>query len=128
MNQSLQGKKILIAEDDLANQKVARLFLTKIGCHTSIAGNGSEAVIMAANEDFDLILMDCRMPVMDGLEATKLIRKNGNHSVPIIAMTANAGSQDKQSCFDAGMNEFISKPVNLKQLQNTIKLLFEAEQ
>lgn len=125
MNQSLQGKKILIAEDDFANQKVASMFLTKIGCQTSVAENGSEAVQMVEEGEYDLILMDCRMPVMDGLEATRIIRENGNHKMPIIAMTANVGSKDKQSCYDAGMNEFISKPVNLIQLQNTIKKLID---
>jgi CheY-like chemotaxis protein len=126
MNQPLLGKKILIAEDDYANQKVASLYLNKIGCETAIATNGSEAVEMVLNDHFDLILMDCRMPVMDGLEASRIIRQNGAVTIPIIAMTANVDSQDKQSCFDAGMNEFISKPVNLEQLQNTMKILIEA--
>ncbi len=127
MKQTLLGKKILIAEDDFANQKVASLYLRKIGCKTTVAENGSEAVQMMLDDDFDLILMDCRMPVMDGLQAARLIRQNGDNSTPIIAMTANIDSQDKQSCFDAGMDEFISKPVNLEQLQNTMKLLIDSK-
>ena len=123
----LLGKKILIAEDDFANQKVASLYLQKIGCKTSVAENGSEAVQMFLKDDYDLILMDCRMPVMDGLEAARIIRESGAHNIPIIAMTANIDSRDKRSCFEAGMNEFISKPVNLEQLQNTMKLLIDAK-
>lgn len=127
MHQPLLGKKILIAEDDFANQKVASLYLSKIGCVTTVAENGSEAVQMALKDDYDLILMDCRMPVMDGLEAARLIRESVGDEIPIIAMTANIDSRDKQSCFDAGMDEFISKPVNLEQLQNTMKLLIDSK-
>ncbi len=127
MSPIASSKKILIAEDDFANQKVASLYLEKMGYQTSIASNGVDAVELVQQNEYDLILMDCRMPVMDGLEATRIIRENGHSKVPIIAMTANINSSDKQSCFDAGMDEFISKPVNLEQLEKTIQHLIKIQ-
>lgn len=127
MSLSLEGKRILVAEDDYANQKVASLFLEKIGCNTEIAENGQVAVDMVLEGNYDLILMDCRMPVMDGLEATRQIRARENFRVPILAMTANVDHQDKEKCFAVGMDGFVSKPVNLKKLQASIcELIFES--
>jgi len=118
--QALQGKRILVAEDDFANQKVARLFLRKIGCVAELAENGQQAVELAGCNDYDLILMDCQMPIMDGLEATRKIRSTESGRVPIIAMTANIDGRDRERCFDAGMDDFVSKPVNLEQLKDSM--------
>lgn len=127
MSLSLKGKKILIAEDDFANQKVASLFLRKIGCEPELVSNGEEAVERVKLQHYDLILMDCRMPVMDGLEATRQIRQLESARTPILAMTANVDQQDKEKCFAVGMDGFISKPVNLQQLKETIsELIFES--
>ncbi len=123
MSLSLKGKKILVVEDDFANQKVASLFLEKTGCTTEIAENGRVAVQKALSGGFDLVLMDCRMPVMDGFEATREIRARENFRIPILAMTAHVDHEDKERCFAVGMDGFISKPVNLKKLESAIQEL-----
>lgn len=108
------GGKVLLVEDSLVNQEVAREFLEDIVGEIAIANNGEEAVSMSLDQEFDLILMDCQMPVMDGFEATKTIRareqKSGQAPLPIIALTANAFASDKEQCLNAGMSDFLSKP------------------
>ncbi len=104
---------ILLVEDNVFNQKVGIGILELLGCRVSVADNGREAVELCAETDFDLIFMDCQMPEMDGFEATRQIRSaqgEGRH-VPIIAMTANTMQSDKDACFAAGMDDFLSKPV-----------------
>jgi len=114
---SIHGAKILLVEDIEINQEIAIKFLGKAEAVVSIANNGKEAVEMVAESDYDCILMDCQMPVMDGYEATKTIRKDGRFSsLPIIAMTANAMHSDRQKCIDAGMNDHVSKPINIQDL------------
>ena len=109
-----QSKKvhILLAEDDLMNQEIVFEILTKeAGIAVDIAQDGLEAVNLASEHPYDLILMDMRMPIMDGLETTRQIRLLKEHkNTPILAMTANAFSEDKQRCMEAGMSDFISKP------------------
>jgi PAS domain S-box-containing protein len=107
-----EGLRVLLAEDNLVNQKVAIAVLEKAGCTVQSEGNGQDALQAYMLEDFDLILMDCQMPVMDGFEATKQIRalENPKSDVPIIAITAHAMKDDKQKCIDEGMNDYISKP------------------
>ncbi len=117
MSKVLSNRKVLIVEDDYANQRVASLFLKRLGCITEIAENGAIAVEKIQEMDFEMILMDCQMPVMDGLESTKKIRELGHVEVPIIAMTANINFEDRQKCFDSGMNDFVSKPINLNGLK-----------
>lgn len=117
----LKGATILLVEDNLFNQQVAVELLREVGANVSIANNGQEAIELLFKYRFDCVLMDVQMPVMDGLEATRQIRANvklaGNY---IVAMTANARKEDKERCFVAGMNDFLSKPVFGEQLYAAI--------
>jgi len=103
---------ILLAEDNLVNQKLASRLLGKRGHTVTVAGNGTEAVALATTGDFDVILMDVHMPEMDGFEATRRIREAGAAHVPIIAMTACAMAGDREKCLEAGMDDYLEKPVN----------------
>ena len=107
---------ILLAEDNLINQKLATRVLNKLGFEIEIANNGRQAVDMLQAKSYDVILMDVLMPEMDGLEATRYIRKNSLHQPIIVAMTANALPEDREECIRAGMNDYISKPINLEIL------------
>lgn len=119
-----KGLHILIAEDNLVNQKLAARLLEKQGHTSFIANNGREAVEAWETESFDAVLMDMQMPVMDGLEATKEIRAKeqqlGKH-VTIIAMTANAMTGDRERCLEAGMDEYIPKPVDVMKLVEVLE-------
>lgn len=106
------GRKLLLVEDDPVNQEVALAILSDTGLIIDTADNGVQAVDMARNSTYELILMDMEMPKMDGVEATRHIRKiPGRETVPILAMTANAFLDDRQHCMEAGMNDFMPKPV-----------------
>ena len=118
---SLSGTKILLAEDNDLNAEIAVELLQEEGCTVDRAKDGVECVDMlekAANGTYQLILMDIQMPVMNGYEAAKKIPKA---DIPIIAMTANAFSEDKQAALDAGMNDHVSKPINMNILVPTIQ-------
>ena len=108
-----QSVRLLLAEDNPVNLKLATLILTKAGYTVTSAQNGRETVETFANapHDFDLILMDVQMPIMDGLEATRELRDRGFNDIPIVAMTANAMKGDREICIDAGMNDYITKPI-----------------
>ena len=113
--------RLLLAEDTEMNREVMRLLLSKAGIRADVAENGKIAVDMAMNASYDLILMDIRMPVMDGLSAARMIRKlSGYAQTPIIALTANAFDEDRQICMDAGMNDFLSKPLRSDALRETL--------
>ncbi len=122
--------KILLAEDNLVNQKVARKILVKLGFNCDVAANGSEAIKILKNTSYDLVLMDCQMPEMDGFEATETIRNrerdSGGH-IPIIAMTANAMQGDRERCLAAGMDDYISKPIDRKKLVSAIEKQLTSE-
>jgi signal transduction histidine kinase/CheY-like chemotaxis protein len=115
--------RVLIAEDNPINQKVTSLMLEKIGLRADVAGNGREAVEMFEMLPYDLILMDCQMPEMNGYEATQEIRRRemSNLRVKIIAMTAEAVAGCKERCLEAGMDDFIAKPVKREQLMEALK-------
>ena len=110
--------RILLVEDSTVNRKVAQLQLKRLGLQADIACNGLEAVEAASRRDYDIILMDMQMPEMDGLEATRKIRKFclGAESPFIIALTAAAMKSDQEACMEAGMNYYISKPVRIEDL------------
>ena len=118
--------KILIAEDNDVNQMILQKYLKKWGYSFSSASNGREAIEkINADSEIGLILMDCQMPEMDGLEATRLIRQSSEQRikfVPIIALTANALDEDKENCVQAGMNSFVSKPIDPVLLKTEIDL------
>ncbi len=110
--------RILLAEDNPINQKLAKRLLEKQGWNVTIANNGKEAVELAGKNSFDIILMDVQMPEMDGLEAARLIReaeKGTNKHIPIIALTAHAFQEDKKRCLDAGMDAYTTKPIKIKE-------------
>lgn len=117
----LKGKRILLVEDNEMNQEVATEFLEQVGVILSIAENGLIALEKLAIQSFDLVLMDCQMPVMDGYQATEALRKKPQFdSLPIIAMTANAMAGDKEMCLRAGMNAHIAKPIEVSLLYKTL--------
>ncbi|GMU86116.1 MAG: hypothetical protein AMXMBFR48_13580 [Ignavibacteriales bacterium] len=111
--------RILLAEDNLVNQKVATKIFEKLGYHIDIASNGIEVLSALQMTDYDIIFMDVHMPELDGLEATRAIRSNGvtSYQPLIIAMTANAMQGDREICLAAGMDDYISKPVRIDELQ-----------
>lgn len=120
---SLKGIKILVVEDNVPNQQLLRAYFKIIGCDAEFANNGQEAIeMLSRNEKFDVCLMDMQMPVLGGIEATKFIRKNINKELPIIALTAGALKEDQENCLNAGMNDFLTKPINMAILKEKIAL------
>jgi len=114
---------VLVAEDNLVNQRVAARMLEKLGCRVDIAPDGRQAVEMWEQGAYDMILMDCQMPEMDGYTATGEIRRRepeGVH-IPIVAMTAHARDEDRQDCLAAGMDDFLTKPVVRQKLAEAVK-------
>ena len=112
-------QRVLLVEDNIVNQQVAQAMLEANGFSIEIASNGREAVTVFSPGKFDVILMDCQMPIMDGFEATREIRKR-DKGIKIIAMTANAFKQTKEKCFEVGMNDFVTKPITDEHLSEVI--------
>lgn len=108
--------KVLVVEDVSANQFVTMQMLRGLGCDVSLADNGQEAVDMVQKDDFDVVFMDCQMPVMDGFTATAKMRELGYKNLPIVALTANALKGDREKCLAADMNDFIAKPLHKEEI------------
>lgn len=106
------GRRILLAEDNTVNQTIAVTLLGKMGHHVDVANDGAEAIRMLAASSYDLVFMDCEMPVLDGFAATAEIRRKegANGRIPIIAMTAHNRAGDRERCLSAGMDDYLTKP------------------
>ena len=117
--------RILVAEDNLTNQEVAVAMLNKLGYRADLVANGVEALQALREADYDVVLMDCEMPEMDGYEATRRIRERRtgtrNPHIPIIALTADAMTGDRDKCLQAGMNDYLAKPVEPRQLADVLE-------
>ncbi|MBX2885797.1 MAG: response regulator, partial [Granulosicoccus sp.] len=116
------GAHVLLAEDNLINQDVASNMLQNFGCTVEIVGNGRAAIEACRTSKFDVVLMDCQMSVMDGLEATRRLRRTEgqNQHTPVIALTAHVMSSDRENCIESGMNDFIGKPVKQEDLYRVL--------
>jgi signal transduction histidine kinase/CheY-like chemotaxis protein len=122
---SVVRARVLVVEDNIVNQKVARGMLEKIGCRVDVAANGREAVDAILQLPYDLVFMDCQMPIMDGYEATAAVRaheRQHDRHMPIIAMTANALPVDCERCLEAGMDDYITKPTKLTDMIEIVKI------
>lgn len=129
-NSSTKGLKILLCEDNEVNMKVAQTILKRFGFELDFAENGQEAVNKFIHVTYDLILMDCMMPIMDGFEATRQIRemekeRGTEKPILIFAITANASEEDRQKCLDAGMSDFTPKPIKRESIENLLKKWFK---
>lgn len=119
LKEALKNLNVLLADDNAVNLKITSKMLEKEGCRVSAVANGQEVVEKIHSGDFDVVLMDAQMPVLDGFEATKIIRDNEKHTgkhIPIIALTARAMQEDRQRCLDAGMDGYVAKPIDRKKL------------
>jgi two-component system sensor histidine kinase/response regulator len=114
---------VLVVEDNVVNQRLARRLVEKLGCQVDVASNGSEAVAALGRRSYELVLMDCQMPEMDGFEATRKIRCNeqSRRRTPIVAMTASAMGGDRERCIEAGMDDYITKPLKFTEISATIE-------
>ncbi len=116
------GARVLVAEDNPVNQRVVRGLLAKLGCEAVVVDNGLRAVEVMAEDRFDLVLMDCQMPELDGLSATRIIRAQAHHHhhTPIVALTAGVLDGDRERCLEAGMDDYLMKPLRLEDLARTL--------
>lgn len=114
--------RVLLVEDNMINRNVAVEMLEQLGCEVSLADNGDTAVAMALSEKYELVLMDCQMPLMDGYEATRRMKTDGslNASTPVVALTANASTGHREKCLSAGMDDYVSKPVLTRTLSHIL--------
>ena len=121
---------VLIVDDNIVNQKLSAKFLEKLGCTISVVDNGQKALDLVTENHFDIIFMDCQMPVMDGYEATRSIRSLGDSTranIPVVAMTANAMEGDRDRCLAAGMSDYITKPFKLADFKSMLTTWLKAE-
>ncbi len=123
--------QVLFAEDNIVNQKLAVGILQKLGHRVTVAGDGKEALDILQDKEFDLVLMDVQMPELDGLAATREIRRRESgtsNRVSVVAMTAHAMKGDRENCLDAGMDDYLSKPIRLKEMANKLAELFPGKE
>ncbi len=124
--QTFKGTSVLVAEDNPVNQKVATRMLERLGCRVDVACDGLEAIDMSSKFAYSAIFMDCQMPELDGLEATRIIREQegagGRARTPIIAMTASAMSGDREECLAAGMDDYETKPIRAQKIEQLLQL------
>jgi len=122
------GKRVLLVEDYAINQEIMQDMLELMECKVDIAENGKQALEMQAQTPYDLILMDVQMPEMDGYATTRAIRESekGQRRSPILAVTANALVGDREKCLEAGMDDYLAKPVELDKLEATLKKYLQA--
>ncbi|EAY07775.1 ATPase, putative [Trichomonas vaginalis G3] len=122
-NRDDQSRRILVVEDNKQNQFVMQKILEKLNCDYVIANNGQEAIQILGQDNFDLVFMDCQMPVLNGIDATKIIRRSGKHysTVAIVALTASAVEGDELTCREAGMDGYLAKPVRMQQIMDILK-------
>jgi CheY-like chemotaxis protein len=113
--------RILLAEDNVVNQKLALRFLQQMGYRADVASNGIEAVASVERQTYDVVLMDVQMPEMDGLEATRRIRARNGNRPRIVAMTANATQRDRELCLAAGMDDYLTKPIRVERLVEALR-------
>ncbi len=116
-----QPLRILMAEDNAINQRVGKLILQRAGYHIDLVSDGNEAVSAHKAHPYDLILMDCQMPTMDGFEASRQIRRLDDKQPVIVAVTANALLGEREKCLEAGMNDYLSKPFQAEQLVAVVR-------
>jgi PAS domain S-box-containing protein len=118
-----RGAEVLLVEDNRVNQMIARLLLEKLGCRVEIAVNGREACLALQRRSYDVVFMDCQMPEMDGFQATRNIRlsENGGRRTPIIALTAGVLKEERDQCYAAGMDDFLSKPISKPELESALE-------
>ena len=125
MNRKTKRPHVLVVDDSSANAFVAERFLQKLGAEVEIACNGQSGVDCCSNGSFDLVLMDISMPIMDGYEATKMIRLTESDSkreqCPIVALSAHASEEVKQMCLEIGMNDHYTKPISFSQMQELLE-------
>jgi two-component system sensor histidine kinase/response regulator len=130
MNSMFVGVRILVAEDNIVNQKLTLRLLQRMGAEVTLAGNGVEALAALRDADFDAVFMDCQMPLMDGFDATRQLRNSvgvvRNPKIPVIALTANALATDKARCLAAGMNDYLTKPIDPIRLQQALANALDA--
>jgi two-component system, sensor histidine kinase len=122
--QSVQGSRVLLVEDNPVNQALGSAMLEQLGCAVETADNGLAGIKCWRDGAYDLVLMDCHMPVMDGLAAARQIRREenacGKPRTPVVAFTASAFAEDRAACLDAGVDDFLSKPYTFEQLRKIV--------
>ena len=121
----MKNKHVLSVEDDEANQFLMQLLLKRIGCSVDLAANGQEAVDKVRTNKYNVIFMDLRMPVLDGFEATEIIRKDIDKTVPIVAVSAHVLKEVVDKCFAVGMNGFIAKGSDIEKIKKEISSWIE---